>query len=52
LAGLDEDGLASFQILITPLVAWLWIGGAMLLAGGVLAWWPVHERSQEEGSPV
>jgi cytochrome c-type biogenesis protein CcmF len=50
LSGLDENGLASFQILIEPLVVWLWIGGAMLLAGGVLAWWPAPARPQE-GSP-
>jgi cytochrome c-type biogenesis protein CcmF len=48
---MDDDGLASFQILISPLVAWLWIGGAMLLAGGVLAWWPAPTRSRE-GSPL
>ncbi|HUT21424.1 MAG TPA: heme lyase CcmF/NrfE family subunit [Anaerolineae bacterium] len=51
LAGSDQDGLASFRILINPLVAWLWVGGSMLLAGGVLAWWPAPERSQE-GSPT
>ena len=48
LGGLDEGGLASFQILINPLVAWLWVGGGMLLAGGMLAWWPARSR---EGSP-
>ncbi len=48
LAGVDEGGLASFQILINPLVAWLWIGGGTLLAGGVLAWWPAPARSLEE----
>ncbi|MFN2156147.1 MAG: heme lyase CcmF/NrfE family subunit, partial [Anaerolineae bacterium] len=51
LSGVDEDGLASFQILIEPLVVWLWIGGAVLLAGGVLAWWPTPARSGE-GSPT
>jgi cytochrome c-type biogenesis protein CcmF len=50
LAGSDQDGLASFRILINPLVAWLWIGGAMLLAGGVLAWWPTRGRSQAESA--
>jgi cytochrome c-type biogenesis protein CcmF len=48
LAGLDNDGLASFQILINPLVAWLWVGGGMLLTGGLLAWWPASVRTQED----
>ena len=40
LAGFEEDGLSTFRVLINPLVLWIWIGGAMLLLGGVLAWWP------------
>jgi cytochrome c-type biogenesis protein CcmF len=40
LAGLEQDGLASFQVLVNPLVAWLWVGGALLLCGGIIAWWP------------
>jgi cytochrome c-type biogenesis protein CcmF len=46
LAGFEPDGLASFRVLINPLVVWLWIGGAMLLIGGAIAWWPAAvERS-------
>ena len=44
LAGFERDGLASFQLVINPLVAWLWIGFAMLLAGGCFAWWPASRR--------
>lgn len=40
LASLDEDGLAAFQVFINPLVSWIWIGGAVLLAGTVIAAWP------------
>jgi cytochrome c-type biogenesis protein CcmF len=40
LAGFEGDGLATFRVLINPLVIWLWIGGAVLLLGGALAWWP------------
>jgi cytochrome c-type biogenesis protein CcmF len=40
LAGFEQDGLASFRVLINPLVVWLWIGGATLLLGSTLAWWP------------
>jgi len=46
LAGFDaEDGSATFQILINPLVVWLWIGGGLLLLGTAVAIWP-----QEKGS--
>lgn len=40
LAGFEQDKTASFGVLINPLVIWLWIGGAVLLLGGVMAWWP------------
>jgi len=46
LAGFEQDKTASFRVLINPLVIWLWIGGAVLLVGGVVAWWPTRpERS-------
>jgi cytochrome c-type biogenesis protein CcmF len=40
LASLEPDGLAAFQVLINPLVVWLWIGGAVLIAGTLVAAWP------------
>ncbi|HDN80302.1 MAG TPA: hypothetical protein ENG33_07565, partial [Chloroflexi bacterium] len=39
LVGLKEDGMASLQILISPLVSWIWIGGGLLIAGAVVAFW-------------
>jgi len=40
LTGIQQDGRATFQFLVNPLVIWLWIGGAVLLLGGSVAWWP------------
>jgi cytochrome c-type biogenesis protein CcmF len=40
LAGFAEDGSATFEILINPLVVWLWIGGGLLLLGTAVAMWP------------
>jgi cytochrome c-type biogenesis protein CcmF len=48
LANLDEDGLAAFQIVINPLIIWIWIGGGVLLAGTAIAAWPRRRRTAEE----
>jgi cytochrome c-type biogenesis protein CcmF len=51
LANLDEDGRAGFELILNPLVSWLWIGGALLLAGALLAGWKARsgraERSRD-----
>jgi len=47
LASLDEDGRASFELVLNPLISWLWIGGALLLVGAVLAAWPTRRRTTE-----
>jgi cytochrome c-type biogenesis protein CcmF len=46
LAGLDADGLAAFQILITPMVIWLWIGGAVMIVGTLIAAWPARKQGR------
>ena len=46
LAGLSGDGLATFQILINPLVVWLWIGGGLLLLGTAVTMWPEAKGRQ------
>jgi cytochrome c-type biogenesis protein CcmF len=48
LAGFEEDGLAAFRVLLNPLVVWLWIGGGLLLCGGLLAWWPSARESRQQ----
>jgi cytochrome c-type biogenesis protein CcmF len=40
LASLEPDGLAAFQVLVNPLVIWLWIGGVVLIVGTIVATWP------------
>ena len=48
LASLEEDGLAAFQIVINPLITWIWIGGGVLLLGTAIAAWPSGRRRAEE----
>jgi len=47
LTGFAEDGSATFQILINPLVVWLWIGGGILLLGTTVAMWPGEAQIKE-----
>jgi cytochrome c-type biogenesis protein CcmF len=36
----DKDGSATFKFLINPLVAWLWIGGYVMIFGTIFSLWP------------
>ena len=36
LAGINEDGTASFRVFVNPLVTWIWAGGAVIILGVVL----------------
>jgi cytochrome c-type biogenesis protein CcmF len=40
LSGWNEDGTATFKVLVNPLVMWIWVGGAVLLLGTAIAFWP------------
>ena len=31
---------ATFRLEVSPLVSWIWIGGVIVLLGGLLAGWP------------
>ena len=35
---------ASFKFIVNPLVDWIWVGGAVLLLGGLIALWPQVQR--------
>ena len=50
LAGQDEDtGKAVVEVFVNPLVAWVWIGGVVMLLGTLLAMIPSRvEREMAE----
>ncbi len=52
LAGVDDkSGLATFDVFLTPLVSWLWLGGMMMALGTVVGMWPnAREREADCGS--
>jgi cytochrome c-type biogenesis protein CcmF len=46
------DEFATIQIVIQPLVSWLWIGGAVIAGGAVLAAIPGRRRRPTDPSTV
>ncbi len=40
LAGYEKDGRATLQVKVNPLTLWIWIGGAVMVLGTILAWLP------------
>ena len=40
LASWDKNGSATLKVLVNPMVAWLWIGGYIMVAGTIFALWP------------
>jgi cytochrome c-type biogenesis protein CcmF len=36
----SEDGSATFKVVISPLIMWMWLGGVVLVGGTILAMWP------------
>ena len=41
----EEDGTAAFKVLVNPLVSWIWMGGIILVLGGLIAFWPERRQS-------
>ena len=56
LSGWEGTGQrASFKVVINPLVVWMWIGGAVLVLGTLVAVWPTPQRvplEQRDARPV
>ncbi|MBI4304600.1 MAG: cytochrome c biogenesis protein CcsA [Chloroflexi bacterium] len=44
MAGWEQDGTVALEVLVNPLVSWLWVGGVLLSLGGVVAFWPERRR--------
>src|SRR3954447_27005914 len=37
---------ASFRVISSPLVAWIWIGGLVVFSGGLIALWPAGDPAR------
>jgi cytochrome c-type biogenesis protein CcmF len=39
---------ATFRLLVSPLVTWIWVGALIVLAGGLVAGWPAPRAGQRQ----
>ena len=46
LGGWTENGEATFKVFVNPLVMWIWVGGAVMVAGSLIAFWPDVRAAQ------
>jgi cytochrome c-type biogenesis protein CcmF len=42
---LEMNGRAHFQVLINPMVLWIWVGGTLMTLGGILAMLPNRRQA-------
>jgi cytochrome c-type biogenesis protein CcmF len=38
---LQHPPVAQFHLIVSPMVMWIWIGGAIVFGGGLIAMWPM-----------
>jgi cytochrome c-type biogenesis protein CcmF len=44
----DASQRIALEVIVSPLVVWIWIGGVVLLLGAVIALWPARRREGAE----
>lgn len=49
---LGDDGSVAFFLFVNPMVVWLWLGGGLLLFGGIISWYPKTTRKAVQAVPV
>ena len=45
-----DPGPATFRIIVSPLVTWIWLGGLIVFGGGLLAMWPSGLRARSRAT--
>jgi cytochrome c-type biogenesis protein CcmF len=46
----DQPPAATFRLIASPLVSWIWIGALIVFAGGLLALWPAPDAARRRAS--
>jgi cytochrome c-type biogenesis protein CcmF len=52
LAGVSPGEAAEIRISFNPLVLWVWIGGFVMMIGGLIVMWPQAERRRPQSGYV
>jgi cytochrome c-type biogenesis protein CcmF len=48
----EHPWAASFKLIVSPLVTWLWLGGILAVIGGLIALWPMPRRTPRRNGSV
>jgi cytochrome c-type biogenesis protein CcmF len=51
-AYLNNPGSAQFRMVVSPMIAWIWIGGAIVLLGSLTALWPTPEARRRRAASL
>jgi len=46
----EDEKAATFKVLVNPLMMWVWVGSAVLVAGTIIAFWP--DRREKQAVPA
>jgi cytochrome c-type biogenesis protein CcmF len=46
IVGWDQAELTEFKVSIYPLTMWIWIGGWLMMLGGLIAFWPERLKAE------
>ncbi len=52
LAGVRGADLAEIHVTFNPLVRWVWLGGALMVLGGLVVMWPAADKQRAESGYV
>ena len=51
LAGVNDNGSATFRFYVNPLVSWIWIGGIIFVLGALICLWYEAEGARAQPLP-
>jgi cytochrome c-type biogenesis protein CcmF len=46
----ERPPAATFRLITSPMVAWMWIGGLIAIGGGLIALWPAPDAARRRAS--